>query len=137
MKYPTQTILSSSITTKAKLTTPRTLSSNVSLSPSYNVTSTHMQQTRNIVGMVSAIDKRLYRWAKGLLPKISHTEQIALQCGTIGFDRDIFDGTPSLRKLNETYVPKLTKEEQDFLNNEVNTLCSMINDHDVSLKKRF
>jgi len=137
MKYPTQTILSSSITTKAKLTTPRTLSSNVSLSPSYNVTSTHMQQTRNIVGMVSAIDKRLYRWAKGLLPKISHTEQIALQCGTIGFDRDIFDGTPSLRKLNETYVPKLTKEEQDFLNKEVNTLCSMINDHDVSLKKDF
>lgn len=96
-----------------------------------------IQQRRTIVGMVDAIDKRVYHWAKGLLPKISKTEQIALGCGTIGFDRDIFDGRPSLRHLRETYQPKLTKEEQDFLDNEVNTLCSMINDHDVSLKKDF
>jgi alkylation response protein AidB-like acyl-CoA dehydrogenase len=31
----------------------------------------------------------------------------------------------------------LTAEEQDFMNNEVNTLCAMINDHDVVTTKDF
>ena len=41
-------------------------------------------QRRTIVGLVHAIDKRVYRWAKGVLPPISKTENIALGCGTIG-----------------------------------------------------
>jgi alkylation response protein AidB-like acyl-CoA dehydrogenase len=95
------------------------------------------QQSRNIVGLVHAIDKRIYRWAKGVLPPISKTEQIALGCGTIGFDRDIFTGSPSLQHLIDTYNPKLSEEEQSYLDNEVNTLCSMINDHDVTYFKDF
>ena len=55
------------------------------------------------------------------MPPISATEQIALGCGTIGFDRDIFTGSPSLQKLVDTYTPVLTQEETDFLNNEVET----------------
>lgn len=96
-----------------------------------------LHQRRTILGVVNAIDKRVYRWAKGLMPPISKTEQIALGCGTIGFDRDIFSGNPSLKHLQDTYNPKLSKEEQDFLDNQVNTLCSLINDHEVSLKKDF
>ena len=42
------------------------------------------QQQRTLVGLVHAIDKRVYRWAKGVLPPISKTENIALGCGTIG-----------------------------------------------------
>ena len=42
------------------------------------------QQNRSLVGLVHAIDKRVYRWAKGVLPPISKTENIALGCGTIG-----------------------------------------------------
>ena len=42
------------------------------------------QQSRSLVGLVHAIDKRVYRWAKGVLPPISKTENIALGCGTIG-----------------------------------------------------
>lgn len=89
--------------------------------------------------------------AKKMMPKISETERVALGCGTVthrtvltsfkvltifpsfkvGFDRDIFTGSPSLKHLLDTYSPGLTKEEQAFLDNEVTTLCSMIDDHMV------
>jgi alkylation response protein AidB-like acyl-CoA dehydrogenase len=94
-------------------------------------------QTRSLVGLVNAIDKRVYRWAKSMMPPISKTEQIALGCGTIGFDRDIFSGSPSLKMLLDTYNPKLSPEEQSFLDKQVNTLCSLLNDHDVSMQKDF
>ena len=44
----------------------------------------HRQQARGILGVSHAIDKRVYRWAKGVLPPISKTENIALGSGTIG-----------------------------------------------------
>lgn len=99
--------------------------------------SQNMEQRRTILGISNAVDKRLYRLAKGIMPKISKTEDIALAAGTIGFDRDIFTGNPSLKHLQDTYNPVLTAEEQSFLDNEVNTLCSLVNDHDVSMKKDF
>jgi alkylation response protein AidB-like acyl-CoA dehydrogenase len=83
----------------------------------------------------------VYRASKSVMPPISETEQVALGCGTIGFDRDIFTGTPSLAHLIETYAPLketgtyLTVEEQSFMDNEVNELCALINDYDVTTKK--
>ena len=99
--------------------------------------SSSSEQRRTILGISKALDKRLYRLAKGVMPTISKTEQVALGCGTIGFDRDIFTGSPSLQHLLDTYDPKLSKEEQDFLDNEVTRLCELINDHDVSMEKDF
>lgn len=95
------------------------------------------EQRRTFLGLSKAIDKRAYRMAKGVMPAISKTEQIALGCGTIGFDRDIFSGNPSLKHLVATYDPKLSADEQSFLDNEVNALCGLINDHDVVNKKDF
>jgi len=95
------------------------------------------EQRRTFLGLSKAIDKRAYRMAKGVMPAISKTEQIALGCGTIGFDRDIFSGDPSLKHLLATYDPKLTPEEQSYMDNEVNTLCGLINDHDVVNTKDF
>ena len=94
-------------------------------------------QNRNIVGLVHAIDKRIYRLCKSIMPPISKTEEIALASGTIGFDRDIFSGSPSLQHLVDTYKPQLSIEEQAFIDNKVNKLCSLLNDHDVSMKKDF
>ena len=96
-----------------------------------------LEQRRTFLGISKAIDKRAYRMAKGVMPPISKTEQIALGCGTIGFDRDIFTGNPSLQHLLDTYNPKLTAEEQSFLDTEVNALCGLINDHDVVNTKDF
>ena len=56
------------------------------LTPSSNNHQNHhqLEQRRTLLGLVHAIDKRVYRWAKGVLPPISKTENIALGCGTIG-----------------------------------------------------
>ncbi|KAL7428397.1 hypothetical protein ACHAXM_001263 [Skeletonema potamos] len=96
-----------------------------------------LEQRRTLLGLVHAIDKRVYRWAKGVLPPISKTENIALGCGTIGFDRDIFSGNPSLQHLITTYQPRITPEEESFLQNQVHTLCTLLNDHDVVTNKDF
>jgi hypothetical protein len=96
-----------------------------------------LHQRRTLLGLVHAIDKRVYRWAQSVLPPISKTENIALGCGTIGFDRDIFSGSPSLRHLIDTYQPRLSEEEERFLEVQVHTLCTLLNDHEVVTKKDF
>jgi len=94
-------------------------------------------QRRTFLGISKTLDKRLYRMARGVMPTISQTEQVALGCGTIGFDRDIFSGSPSLQHLVDTYDPKLSEEESSFMDNEVNTLCELLNDHDISIDRDF
>ncbi len=66
-----------------------------------------------------------------LMPSISQTEKIALRAGDIWIDGDFFSGSPDFKKiLNESY-PELTKEENKFLNKEVDQVCAMTNDFDV------
>jgi acyl-CoA dehydrogenase len=60
-----------------------------------------------------------------------------LRSGTIGFDRDIFTGNPSLKKLVDTYHPKLTPEEESYINNETNALCDLIKDDQVTSQRDF
>ena len=66
---------------------------------------------------------------------MSETEKVALGCGTVGFDRDIFSGSPSLEHLLSTYKPAITAEEQSFLDNEVEELCKLLDDHQVTIDK--
>jgi len=115
----------------------KTLKSSVLLNKGAVVAPCHGHQIRTILGLVDAIDTRVYRFARGVMPTISSTEKTALGCGTIGFDRDIFTGDPSLQKLVDTYTPKLSKEEELFLENETTTLCKMINDHELLYAKDF
>jgi len=76
-----------------------------------------------------------FNLAKKAMPKMSETEKIALGAGTVGFDRDIFGGSPSLKHLVDTYQPKLSAEEQSFLDNEVDQLCVLLDDHQVTTTK--
>ena len=71
------------------------------------------------------------------MPKISKSEQIILGCGTSGFDRDIFGDSLSLHHFIDTYVQTLSKKKQCFLDNEVQTLCGMLNDHEMSHNKNY
>ncbi len=65
---------------------------------------------------------------KSLLPKISQTEKEALQAGTKWIESDFFEAKVNFRKVASEKVTKLTQEEQNFLNNEVETLCNMTTD---------
>jgi hypothetical protein len=63
-----------------------------------------LMQRRGITGYAYGI-------AKKMMPKISDTERAALNAGTVGFDRNIFQGNPSLKDL-EGYSVKHSAEEQ-------------------------
>ncbi|APV48394.1 acyl-CoA dehydrogenase [Betaproteobacteria bacterium GR16-43] len=68
---------------------------------------------------------------KKVLPQISQTEQEALDAGSIWWDADLFTGKPEWSKLLAYPVPKLTAEEQAFLDGPVEELCAMVNEYDV------
>lgn len=61
-----------------------------------------------------------------IMPKISETERVALDAGVTWIEKDLFSGKPDLNKVLTESYPKLTAEEQAFMDNQVNTLCSMI-----------
>jgi acyl-CoA dehydrogenase len=111
------------------LTTPR--------SSARRLVARQVTQRRSFLGVSKAIDKRVYRMAKSVMPAISPTESIALASGTIGFDRDIFTGSPSLKHLIKTYEPKLTASEREFISTQVDELCRLINDHDTVSSRDF
>ena len=62
------------------------------------------------------------------LPAMGDTERAALEAGTIGFEGQLFAGSPDFDALIATGPTKLTDEEQAFLDNEVHTLCGMLDD---------
>ena len=80
--------------------------------------------------------KPAYDLAKKVTPKISATEAAALDAGTIGFDRDIFAGTPSLKSIKDKYNLEISEEERAFVENEVNELCESFPDEYEMYKNR-
>ena len=41
-----------------------------------------------------ALSAPIFKFVKGTLPKVSDTEAQALEAGTVGFDAELFSGTP-------------------------------------------
>ena len=71
----------------------------------------------------------------GLLPKISQTEKIALTSGTTWVDGELFSGNPDFKKIMEMSYPKLTTEEQNFIDNEVEEVCKLCVDYQVQIMR--
>jgi len=71
-----------------------------------------------------------------ILPKVSATEQAALDAGTVGFDAELFSGRPDWEKLRAVAPITLTTEEQDFLDGPTEELCRMIDDWQVRHAER-
>ncbi|RXJ88172.1 acyl-CoA dehydrogenase [Arcobacter sp. CECT 8985] len=68
---------------------------------------------------------------KNLIPKISKTEQEALEAGTNFIEADFFKGEIDFEKVKNQKIMELTKDEQDFLNNEVEELCKIESDWEI------
>lgn len=72
-----------------------------------------------------------------LIPKISPTERTALEAGVVWMEAELFSGRPDMKKLLSQPYPKLTSEEQAFLDNEVEELCSMVDEWEVFKSKQL
>ncbi len=67
-----------------------------------------------------------------VMPPMSQTEREALEAGSVWWDGELFSGRPAWDRLLAVPGPKLTPEEQRFLDNEVSELCEMITDWETT-----
>lgn len=81
------------------------------------------------------VSKGIFRLFKKALPPMSDTEREAIEAGDVWWEAELFRGEPDWKRLLAHPKAKLTTEELSFINNEVNTLCEMIDDW--QLRKDF
>jgi len=75
--------------------------------------------------------KPLFKAMRKSLPPIGVTESIALEAGSVWWDAELFQGDPNWKELTELEATELTDEEQSFVDNEVETLCAMVDSHEI------
>lgn len=63
-----------------------------------------------------------------VLPPMSATEREAIEAGEPWWEAEIFSGKPRWNKLLDFDYTRLSEREQRFLNEEVETVCEMLND---------
>jgi len=78
------------------------------------------------------VSRPIFRTYKRILPQMSETERVALEAGTVWWDGELFRGNPDWNKLLAYPVPKLTAEEQAFMDNEVEQACALVDDWQVT-----
>ena len=67
-----------------------------------------------------------------ITPKLSDTEQTALQAGTVGWEGELFSGKPDWKQLKSQPIPELSAEERAFLDGPVEEVCAMANDWQIA-----
>jgi acyl-CoA dehydrogenase len=78
------------------------------------------------------VSRRLLRIYRRMLPTISQTEMEALQAGNVWWEGELFSGMPDWDKLIRLPAPRLTEEEQAFLDGPTEELCRMLDDWEVT-----
>jgi acyl-CoA dehydrogenase len=82
------------------------------------------------------ISKTLFTFMKQSTPKMSDTEREALDAGNTWWEKEIFSGDPDWKVIEELPVNKLSAREQSFMEGQVETLCSMLDDWDITHKRK-
>ncbi|MFZ1908697.1 MAG: acyl-CoA dehydrogenase [Burkholderiales bacterium] len=71
-----------------------------------------------------------------ILPDMSQTEREAIDAGTVWWDGDLFSGRPDWDKLLAVPAPKLTSEEQAFVDGPCEELCAMCDDWEITHERQ-
>jgi acyl-CoA dehydrogenase len=78
------------------------------------------------------ITERILALYRRILPDMSQTEKEAIDAGTVWWDADLFSGRPDWNKLLAVPAPRLSPEEQAFLDGPVEELCAMCDDWQIT-----
>lgn len=78
----------------------------------------------------------IVRMMQKQMPPISETEREALEAGNVWWEKDLFCGKPDWKKMLQMPRPTLTDDEQSFLDNQVETLCGMLDDWQILTQYR-
>ncbi|MCG5263672.1 acyl-CoA dehydrogenase [Acinetobacter pittii] len=77
------------------------------------------------------ITQPAYKTLANSMPSISTTEQEALEAGTSWWEKELFMGAPDWSQFENYPYPTLSAEEQSFIDNEVELLCSMLDEWEI------
>ena len=77
-----------------------------------------------------------FKMFKKVLPPLSSTEKEAMEAGSVWWDGELFSGRPDFAKLHQYPTPTLTAEEQSFMDNELEALLAMLDDHKIVKEDR-
>ncbi|MBS0354594.1 MAG: acyl-CoA dehydrogenase [Proteobacteria bacterium] len=78
------------------------------------------------------ISAPIFKAFRKALPAMSQTEKDALEAGTVWWEGELFAGRPDWQKLLAYPVPKLTAEEQRFLDEDTAELCRLTRDWEMT-----
>jgi acyl-CoA dehydrogenase len=82
------------------------------------------------------ISNRILAIYRRILPDMSQTEKEAIDAGTVWWDADLFSGKPEWDRLLAVREPRLSAEEQAFLDGPVEELCAMLNDWEITHERQ-
>jgi len=81
------------------------------------------------------LSRAIFKTYKNILPQMSETERDALEAGTVWWEGELFQGDPDWKKLLAYPVPTLTAEEQAFMDKEVEEVCALVDDWQVTTEQ--
>ncbi|MCE9687680.1 acyl-CoA dehydrogenase [Shewanella sp. AS16] len=80
---------------------------------------------------MQVITRPVFSFFKKVLPPLSDTEKEAMEAGDVWWEGELFRGKPNWNTLHSYGKPALTAEEKDFIDNQVMTALTMIDDFDI------
>ncbi len=78
------------------------------------------------------VSDRILPLMRDALPPMSQTEKEALDAGSVWWEGELFCGRPDWAKFHAIPQPKLTQEEQAFLDGPVEQLCALLDDWQIT-----
>ena len=78
------------------------------------------------------VSRPLLKIFRKTLPKVSQTEQEALDAGTVWWEGELFSGDPNWSTLLAYPKPQLSAEEKAFLDGPVEQLCEMLDEWKIT-----
>lgn len=78
---------------------------------------------------------RIFELFGRMAPRVSDTEKVALEAGTVGWDGELFSGRPDWHNLLINRHTGLTEEEQAFVDNQCTQAIAMCNAWDLAVER--
>ncbi|GHB26965.1 acyl-CoA dehydrogenase [Salinicola rhizosphaerae] len=81
------------------------------------------------------LSPRLFAMFKKVAPRVSETERVALDAGTVAWDGELFSGRPDWHKLIAFDSAGLTDEEQAFVDHQCSVAAGMCNAWEIARER--
>ncbi|MCK0768273.1 acyl-CoA dehydrogenase [Chromohalobacter canadensis] len=78
------------------------------------------------------LSPRLFAAFKKSAPKVSETERIALEAGSVAWDGELFSGRPQWQRLLDFGTTELSEEEQAFVDHQCSVAAGMCNAWEIA-----